>query len=94
MAKNETVVFKDSNDREIKIGDKVRLAHVYSPEKGVPSWATHETNYGGRPAEVVGFTKTRVKLFFAEAGGTHAHPEIGRTSNVVPEYVIVLDEDV
>jgi len=84
---------KDSNDREIQIGDRVKLRNVVYPARGVMDWMVHHTNYASRPAEVVGFARTRVKVKFIGCGGTRTHPEDDRTENVAPEYLIVIGDD-
>ena len=82
----------DANGKEIKVGDKVKLRNVIHPGKGAADWVVHHVNYNDHPAEVVGFGRTRVKVFLPDEPVDRWAKELGRTVTIAPEYLIVLDD--
>jgi hypothetical protein len=67
----------DAKGARIKMGDTVNLVRVYDPGLGSMRWMLDN----GRAAEVIGFGRTRVKLFF---------PHADRVATVAPRYLVVV----
>ena len=87
--------WKDAHGQPIKVGDRVITINAYNPGYGAMHWMVVDTLHHGHSAEVVGFAQTRVKLYFPKVEYRDgALDKVGRTANVDPDYLVVIEETV